>query len=312
MNALSKITKIFDREFVRKNMIALNYRVQENIYYLAHPAMPDPVFIVGCSRAGTTVTFETIRTSPDLLSFPYEIPQLWHSLAGPRNNNWESEAASAEDSHPDHRSKAFAYFYARLGHGRVLDKSCINVMRIPYLKALFPNAYFIYIQRDGRDNISSLMEGWRQRGRFDLHQYLGKLPGNVQINQGEFNDWCFFLPPGWRDYNQSSLEEVCAYQWLTANRMALEAKMLIPEDKWIHLRYEDIFEAPIEMFQAVFDRLKLPFSEELKNRCATLNKRPTSIVSGPPKRQKWKSQNPKAIEKILPTIEPLMKTLGYH
>lgn len=94
--------------------------------------------------------------------------------------------------------------------------------------------------------------------------------------------------------------------------MALEAKMLIPEDKWIHLRYEDIFEAPIEMFQAVFDRLKLPFSEELKNRCATLNKRPTSIVSGPPKRQKWKSQNPKAIEKILPTIEPLMKTLGYH
>ncbi|WP_305908377.1 sulfotransferase [Methylomarinum sp. Ch1-1] len=312
MNALTKTAKLFDREIIRKNLIELNYRVKENIYYLTHPFMPDPVFIVGCSRAGTTVTFETIRTSPDLLSFPFEIPQFWHSLVGPLNKDWDSEAASSHDARSQHREQAFAYFYSRLGKGLVLDKSCINVMRIPYLKALFPNAYFIYIQRDGRDNISSLMEGWKQRGRFDLHQYLGKLPETVQINQGKFKDWCFFLPPGWRDYNNASLEEVCAYQWLTANRMALEARTLISDDKWIHLRYEDIFEDPVEMFKSVFERLQLPFSEKLKSHCATLNKRPTSIVSGPPKKEKWKSQNPEAIEKILPVIEPMLKELGYE
>ena len=308
---MNSLTKILNYEFIQKNLVELNYQARENFYHLTHPTMPDPVFIIGCSRAGTTVSFETIRTSPDLISFPYEIPQFWHSLVGPWDNCWASEAALTSDAQPNHRDKALAHFYARLGKGLVLDKSCINVMRIPYLHALFPNAYFIYIQRDGRDNISSLMEGWRQQGRFDLQQYLGKLPDTVQINQGEFNDWCFFLPPGWRNYNSTTLEEVCAYQWITANQMALEAKTLIPKDKWIHIRYEDIFDNPVEMFRHVFERLQLPFSEELNRRCATLNKRPTSIVNGPPKKEKWKTQNPDAIEKILPKIEPLMKTLGY-
>lgn len=305
------LKKIFDREFIGKNLVALNQRGKEQIYQLIHPGMPDPVFIIGCSRAGTTVTFETIRTSPDLLYFPYEIPQFWHSLVGPWDNNWTSEAASATDAEPDHRDRSLAHFYARLGKGLVLDKSCINVMRIPYLHSLFPNAHFIYIQRDGRDNISSLMEGWKQRGHFDLQQYLGKLPETVQINQGEFDDWCFFLPPDWRDYNSSSLEEVCAHQWITANQMALEAQILIPEDKWIHIRYEDIFEDPVEMFHNVFDRLQLPFSDKLIKHCATLNKRPTSIVNGPPKKEKWKTQNPEAINRILSKIKPMMKKLGY-
>ena len=305
------LNKICDREFIEKNLLALKHQGKEQVYQLIHPDMPDPVFIIGCSRAGTTVTFETIRTSPEFLSFPYEIPQFWHSLVGPWDNNWASEAASAADAKPSHRDQSLAHFYARLGKGLVLDKSCINAMRIPYLHRLFPNAHFIYIQRDGRDNISSLMEGWKQRGRFDLQQYLGKLPEKVQINQGEFNDWCFFLPPNWRDYNNATLEEVCAHQWMTANQMALEAQSLIPEDKWIHIRYEDIFEDPVEMFREVFERLQLPFTEELKSRCATLNKRPTSIVNGPPKKEKWKSNNPAAIENILPLIEPLMTTLGY-
>ena len=308
---MNLFTNLFDREFIEKNLVALTHRSKELLYPTIQPNMPDPVFIIGCSRAGTTVTFETIRSSYNLNSFPYEIPQFWHSLVGPWDHDWSSEAASRKDAQPDHRNKALAYFYARLGSGFMLDKSCINVMRISYLHALFPNAYFIYLQRDGRDNISSLMEGWKQRGRFDLHQYLGKLPDKVEINQGEFDDWCFFLPPGWQDYNHASLEDACTHQWITANQMALEAKALIPSDKWIHMRYEDIFEDPVAMFQNVFEQLQLPFTDELKSHCASLNKRPTSIVNGLPKKEKWKTQNPEAIEKILPTIEPMMKTLGY-
>lgn len=308
---ISKIRKLLDREIVLKNFLALKYDIKEHIYDMALPDMPDPIFIVGCSRAGTTVTFETIRKSPSLLSFPYEIPQFWHSLFGPWDNQWLSEAALFNNSNPSHRDKAFKYFYARLGKGWVLDKSCINTLRIPYLNALFPDAIFIYIHRDGRDNVSSLMDGWRHNNHFGLSKLLGEIPADIQINNGEFKDWCFFLPPDWRDYNNSSLEEVCAHQWLTANRLALEAKILIPEKKWIQLRYEDIFDSPIEMFQDVFDRLELPFTDEIKTHCANLNNRPTSIVKGLPKREKWKSQNPAAIERILPKIDSLMNELGY-
>ena len=50
---------------------------------------------------------------------------------------------------------ALRYFYQRLGAGWVIDKTCINVMRVPYLHKLFPRARFVFIHRDGRDNISS-------------------------------------------------------------------------------------------------------------------------------------------------------------
>jgi hypothetical protein len=273
--------------------------------------MPDPVFVVGCSRSGTTVTYETLAASPQLLSFGYEIPQFWNGLWGPQHSGWESEAAGAEQARPDHRQQAMRHFYAWLGRGRLLDKSCINVMRIPYLLRLFPNATFIYIQRDGRDNISSLMDGWRQRGRFDLRQYLGPLPEPVTIQGGEFDDWCFFLPPGWRDYNQSSLEEACAWQWIVANRMALDAGRTVPVAQWIHIRYEDILERPIEMFRGVFERLGIPFDATLQARCASLDRRPTSIVEGPPKLQKWRDRNPAAVERILDRIRPMMLELGY-
>ncbi|NOR72215.1 MAG: sulfotransferase [Methylomarinum sp.] len=311
MSKITKIHKLFDREIVWKNIIELKYQFKENVFLLGKQSMPDPIFIIGCSRAGTTVTFETIRKAPELLSFPYEIPQFWHRLFGPWDNNWDSEVATSKDAAPEHRNKTLAYFFSRLGKGQVLDKTCINILRIPYLYTLFPNAKFIFIQRDGRDNVSSLMDGWLHNNHFSLKPFLGEIPARIQIDNGGFNDWSFFLPPSWRDYNNASLEEVCAHQWLTANQMALDAKELIPEKNWITIRYEDLFEKPVEMFQDVFDQLELPFSDEVKSHCAQLNKRPTSIVNGLPKKEKWKTQNPEAIEKILPKIEPMMRKLNY-
>jgi hypothetical protein len=193
----------------------------------------------------------------------------------------------------------------------VLDKTCINVMRVPYLYALFPNARFVYIHRDGRDNVSSLMDGWLHDGHFALGKLLGPFPCPVAIDGGAFREWSFFLPPGWRDYNDAPLEEVCALQWVAANRFALDASRQIPAEQWIRLRYEDIFDRPLAMFREVFERLELPFDDAIERRCATLDARPTSIVKGAPKREKWKAQHAAKIERILPRIRPMMVELGY-
>jgi hypothetical protein len=91
--------------------------------------------------------------------------------------------------------------------------------------------------------------------------------------------------------------------------MALDAKKGIPPAQWVHLRYEDVFERPVEMFRDAFERLGVPFTPQLEVRCANLQ--PTSVVKGTPKQQKWKDSNPEAIERILPTIAPLMHELGY-
>jgi Sulfotransferase family len=311
MPNLRNIQKLLDPNIRAKNLLALKREAKGKYWDLTHPHAPDPIFIVGCSRSGTTVTFETVAASSKLLSFGHEIPEFWDNLWGPKHNRWESEAASADQAQPGHRDAALRFFYQRLGAGRVLDKTCINVMRVSYLHRLFPEARFIYIHRDGRDNISSMMEGWRHDGHFALAKFLGRFPEEVRINEGEFREWSFFLPPGWREYNNASLEKVCAFQWITANRMALDAGKLLSSQQWIRLRYEDIFDRPVEMFQDVFKRLDLPFEDVVKNRCETLSTRPTSIVKGMPRKKKWKGHNAEAIERIVPMIRPLMEELGY-
>ena len=311
MARLRNVYKLLDPEIRAKNLAQLRRTTKGIVWAVTRPAVPDPVFIVGCSRSGTTVTFETIAASPALLSIGHEIPEFWNGLAGPHSNGWASEAAAPADARPEHRDAALRFFYERLGAGRVVDKTCINVMRVGYLHALFPQARFVYIQRDGRDNVSSMIDGWRENGHFGLRQFLGDFPCAVAIDDGRFDEWSFFLPPGWRDYNRSPLEVVCAYQWITANAMALDALAAIPPAQWIRLRYEDLFDRPVEMFRDVFARLDLPFDAAIEERCRTLNKRPTSIVKGPPRRQKWRSGNPAMIERIVPMIRPMMERLGY-
>ena len=311
MPSLRNLHKLLDPEIRAKNLRAMELALRGRYWDLARSRAADPVFVVGCSRSGTTVTYETIAMSPRLLSFGHEIPEFWDSLWGPHHNGWESEAAGAEHALPAHRDAAQRYFFQRLGLGRVLDKTCINVMRVPYLHALFPNARFVYIHRDGRDNVSSLMDGWLHDGHFALGKLLGPFPCPVAIDGGAFHEWSFFLPPGWRDYNDAPLEEVCALQWLTANRFALDASRQIPPEQWIRLRYEDIFDRPLAMFREVFERLELPFDDAIERRCATLDTRPTSIVKGAPKKEKWKTQHAAKIERILPRIRPMMVELGY-
>jgi hypothetical protein len=314
MSPPSKLLKLLDPEVRAKNWRAMRFAARGRWWDLTRPQTPDPVFVVGCSRSGTTVTYEMLAAAPQLLSFGFEIPQFWNGLHGPSNNGWRSEAATADEARPEHRDAAFRFFYQRLGAGWVLDKTCINTLRLPYLYRLFPRAFFIFIVRDGRENISSMLDGWRHGrtdGGFGLTQFFGPSPEPVSINDGEFREWHFFLPPGWREYNQASLEEVCAYQWITANRLALDAARDMPPEQWISIRYEDLIDRPVEVFDSTFQRLGIRFTDDLRARSATLDRRPTSIVSGPPQRAKWRKRNPEAIERIKERIRPLMQELGY-
>lgn len=311
MPRIGNIHKLLDPEIRKKNVLHARYYLRGLYWNIMRPESTDPIFVVGCSRSGTTVTYETIASAPGLLSFGFELPQFWNGLWGPAFNDWDSESASSKDTRPGHRDNALSFFYQRLGRGQVLDKTCINVMRVPYLHALFPKAKFIYIHRDGRSNISSMMDGWRD-GRFELTQFLGKFPEAVNIEDGKFKEWHFFLPPSWRDYNNASLEEACAYQWKISNRMALDAKNNIPDDQWIQLKYEDIFERPVEMFREAFDKIGIQYTDELQEICRSLHRRPTSIVQGAPSLEKWRKQNPDAIERISMSIKPIMQELGYE
>ena len=42
---MTLLKKVFDREFIEKNLAVLNQRGKEQVYQLIHPDMPDPQFL---------------------------------------------------------------------------------------------------------------------------------------------------------------------------------------------------------------------------------------------------------------------------
>src|SRR5512137_3168020 len=110
MPSLRKLYKLRDAEIRAKNLRALKDAARGLYWDLVRAEFRVPVFVVGCSRSGTTVTYETIAASPHLRSLGHEIPEFWDGLWGPHHNQWDSEAADATSARPEHRRAAQRYF----------------------------------------------------------------------------------------------------------------------------------------------------------------------------------------------------------
>ena len=80
---------------------------------------------------------------------------------------------------------------------RMLEKTPKNALRVPFLARVFPEARFIYLHRDPRPVLASMMEAW-QSGRFRTYP---NLPGWTGL------PWSLLLVPGWRDLLGRPLHE---------------------------------------------------------------------------------------------------------
>lgn len=122
MPILNKLGKILEPEIRAKNIRALGQSLLGKSRYRRTPSTRS-VFVIGCSRSGTTVTFETLAAVPQFLSLGVEIPEFWNGLYRPLEQRLVIGAASAEQARPEHRAAALRYFYQRLGRGQVLDEN---------------------------------------------------------------------------------------------------------------------------------------------------------------------------------------------
>jgi len=58
----------------------------------------DPVFVVGCSRAGTTVVYKTLSEADELGSLQRETHDFWVGLHPLAEKNWRTHALTAADA----------------------------------------------------------------------------------------------------------------------------------------------------------------------------------------------------------------------
>ncbi len=272
-------------------------------------AVREPVFVVGCSRAGTTVVYKTLSEADELGSLQRETHDFWSDLHPLTEKQWRSHALGASDASQRDRDIVARYFYRHLGAGRFVDKNNQNGLCVPYLQALFPDARFVYVKRGAGDNVHSLIEGWGRADEFA--HWSASLPAEVRIDEGRYRRWCFFLFDGWRDFLERPIEEVCAAQYVAMNEAILDARANVPATQWAEIVYEDLVRDPVATFGAVWKAFSLRFGARQEAVCRNVLGKPYNAFS-PIRLDKWKEEANRArIERVMDRVAGTAKRMGY-
>ena len=205
-----------------------------------------PVFIVSPPRSGSTLLFETLAQAPGVFTIGRESHALIEGMPGlsASERSYESnrldELAATPDLIEELRRRFLRELRDRDGLApqqqplRMLEKTPKNALRIPFLAKVFPEAQFIYLYRDPRETLSSMIEAW-QSGGFRTYP---KLPGWIGL------PWSLLLTPGWRDLIGRPLPEIVAAQWETTTRILLDDLALLPPGRCHVARYDALLADP--------------------------------------------------------------------
>ena len=186
---------------------------------------------------------------------------------------------------------------------RLLEKTPENCLRLPFLQALFPDARVLFLTRDGRANVHSLLEGWRHPVLFPGYQ----TPVPVSSAGQTRGRWAFTLIPGWRELVDRPLVEICARQWAVCNAAVLDYAATPGARPVLTVRYEDLVAAPEATLAAIARFLALgPADIPARGRG-----RPEVNVVSAPGAEKWRAEA-EALATVAPILAPVMGRLGYE
>jgi len=262
-----------------------------------------PVFIVSAPRSGSTVLFETLARAQALWTIGGEshhliegLPQLSVGRAGVDSNRLtdaNADPVTAQRIRLDFAENLIdrdglpcARYASRV---RMLEKTPKNSLRIPFLLEVFPDALFIYLYRDPRENISSIMEAWRA-GSWITYPHLPDWDG----------PWSLLLPPGYPALRGKSLVQIAAFQWISANQYILRDLASLPKSRWMTVGYDQLTEDPAREVRRICQFIDIAFDAELG--AVVGAKLPLSRYTlTPPAREKWR-KNGEAIATVLAQV----------
>lgn len=190
---------------------------------------------------------------------------------------------------------------------RLLEKTASNCFRLGYVTDVFPDAKIIYPVRDGRNNVNSLINAWRDPTRFFTYD----VPQELHIPDCAHQRWKFVLPPGWRDYVDRPLADVCAFQWRSCHEFMLsETSKEKYRGRVLRFKLEEFAANPDRQLRILADFLELPYEDYFKSVAANLpivNSADNDVSI-----DKWRGPNRELIEQVMSTITPVMRRLGYE
>lgn len=232
-----------------------------------------PIFVLGAGRSGTTILGVLMSMHPKV-GFLNEPKAMWHAAMGggedligsydrgPARYRLEAEDATPEISRRMHRVHG-AYLRSTFT-SRVVDKYPELVFRVPFVQAIFPDAKFLFISRNGWDTCGSI-KGWSARqGKTqgeEVHDWWGAdgrkwhlLVEQIVIEHPDLASHAETMK-NWQAQEQRAIVE-----WIVTMREGL-ARAKAQPGHVLQIRYEDMCAAPRDWMARIAGFTDLPQDE---------------------------------------------------
>lgn len=218
------------------------------------PSLQKPVsFIFGCGRSGTTILGKLLAAHPKVC-YLFEPYHTWRAIL-PASDMIQLYGESAHGTHcilgKDSISETQIQRFnacmqrelSRSGNTSLslIEKTPINVMRIPMLKALSPTSPMLHLVRNGIDVVRSIdrlasTNTYQMSGKGEWNQWWGrdhckwKALSSDSITKGYFSDEIEQLTT---NQEKGALEWLVSLKEINANRERIE-------DQLIEVTYKDL------------------------------------------------------------------------
>ena len=272
-----------------------------------------PVILIAAARSGTNLLRDLLTQLPRFGTWPCdEINYIWR-----QGNASLTHDELAPEIHLRPRitrgiREAFALQARAAGCHYLVEKTCANSLRVPFVEAVVPEAKYILLVRDGRDVVASALKRWKapldvaylaKKAKFvpwlELPyyavRYCANRLGRLASPEKRLSAWGPRFV-GMLDLIRSiPLEELCAWQWKHCVDKSQDALGALAGDRVHVLTYEQLGNAPGVELQRIADFLEVELGES-RSRSITPIVRPENSGAW---RREWSPEMIQRVERVL-------------
>jgi hypothetical protein len=237
------------------------------------------VMIIGAARSGTNMLRDVLTSLDGVRTWPCdEINYVWrHGNRDYPNDEIPADRATAAVQ--SYVQKSFRWVRRHDPQTMVVEKTCANSLRVPFVHRVLPEARLLYIHRDGIDAAVSARSRWTasldlpyllRKARFvpkgDLpyyaSRYLRSRLDRRHTAERRVGSW----GPRTRELDRWLAEEdlltVCALQWQECVSTAEAALREIDAGQVLRVSYEALVRAPDLELRRIVDWLEIGATHE--------------------------------------------------